>query len=342
MARLTKRGDSFVVDYYRDGKRVRKAFKDEHTATYVLNQLLMQELKKEMGVAVDQPIKEVKINEAIRQYYKTRSEGKASAKTEKCYFERFYQFIHEEKGLSYLSEIDYFHIEEYQQKRARQIKASSVNREFHTLSSFFNRCVEWAWIQKSPVKVKALKEFPNPYAQWNEDQIEMMVQCLPAWASQLFWFIAQTGCRPCEARHLKWEDVLFSQRLLRLKSQKTSQGMRYIPVSDSMIQFLGGLSPRPTGYVFSFDGGQVSKDHLEKTVKKTREEVGLASGLSLYGLRHGYATKLAAHDVNENKIRRLLGHTSVKTTQRYINMKLDDLREAAEIGAPKLKLVHSR
>ena len=341
MARLRRRGDSYVVDYYRDGKRVRKSFSDLDTAQSVIHQLNLQELKAEMGLQVDVPLKHIKINEAIRQYYKLRSESKVTAKTDRGYFSKFFDFIHVNRGLVYLHEISFFHMEEYQKERIKLVKASSVNREFHTLSAFFNKAVEWGWLSKSPVKVKKLKELPNPYKVWTNEEIEMMIDCLPKWAANIFSFIAQTGCRPCEARSLKWKHVLFSHNLVKLESLKNAGVERVFPVSDRLMDFLSKLQDgqikHAEDYVFSFDGKPIAKDHLGNTVKKYREELELREGLSLYGLRHRYATVLATSDVNQDKIRQLMGHSSVKTTQRYVNMNVDDLREAASIGAPKLR-----
>lgn len=336
MARLRRRGDSYVVDYYKDGKRVRKCFQDEETATYVLNQLLIQELNREMGVVVDKPIKEVKINEAIRQYYKTQSEAKVSAKNDRGYFDKFYQFIHEEKGLNHLHEIDLFHVEAYQALRRKQVQASSVNREFHTLKNFFNKCVEWGWLTESPAKVKALKEKSNPYKTWTEEEVELMINGLPEWASSIVKFIAAVGCRPCEARNLKWKRVLFNQREIGLESLKNADVVRRIPAIDAVMDLLsqqGKGIKNPEGYVFTYEGRQISKDHLEKIVKKVRAQLGLSEGLTLYGLRHSFATRLATLDFNQEKIRKLMGHSSLKTTQRYTNFVVEDLREAARAGS---------
>lgn len=336
MARLRRRGDSYVVDYYKDGKRFRKSFECEQTATYVLNQLLMQELKKEMGIAVDGPIKEVKINEAIRQYYKTQSEGKVSVKNDRGYFERFYKFIHDDTGLSYLHEIERFHLESYQAIRKAQVAAASVNREFHTLKSFFNKCVEWGWLEESPAKVKALKEKSNPFKTWSEEEVELMIQSLPEWARPIVSFIAAVGCRPCEARNLKWKRVLFNQREIGLESLKNADVVRRIPAIDAVMDLLSQQTKgikHPEGYVFTYEGKQVSKDHLEKTVKRVRNELGLSEGLTLYGLRHSFATRLATMDFNQEKIRKLMGHSSLKTTQRYTNFVVEDLREAARAGS---------
>jgi integrase/recombinase XerC len=335
MARLRQRGNSFEIDYYVDGKRKKKCFKDRDEAERVYNQLQMKELKRSMGIESESLLVEKKLNEAIREYFKLRSEKKASKGNDTGYFERLYDFLHVQKGLVYLDEITPLHVEEYQSFRRSQVANSTVNREFHTLRSFFKKCVEWRYLKESPVKVANLKEKENPYQQWLPEEAQAMIDCLPEWASDVFYFIGESGCRPCEARRLEWNHVSFAQAILKFETDKSANGVRYFPASEELLDFLSQQRKKSgdSNFVFTFNGDHISKDHLEKTVKRTREELGLSDKLSMYGLRHAFGTKLASKNVNQEKVRRLMGHTSLKTTQRYTNLNMTDLREEVGLGS---------
>jgi site-specific recombinase XerD len=78
--------------------------------------------------------------------------------------------------------------------------------------------------------------------------------------------------------------------------------------------------------VFKDDmGKQFSQDRLQKTFKRLREELGMSAQHVLYGLRHSFGTNLSNQDMNMEKVRVLMGHSKITTTQRYMKIKAADL-----------------
>jgi site-specific recombinase XerD len=60
-----------------------------------------------------------------------------------------------------------------------------------------------------------------------------------------------------------------------------------------------------------------------------RKRAGLGPDARLYDLRHTFASVGAGGGLSLPIIGRLLGHTQVRTTQRYAHLADDPLREAA-------------
>ncbi|MEG0614622.1 MAG: tyrosine-type recombinase/integrase [Oscillospiraceae bacterium] len=84
---------------------------------------------------------------------------------------------------------------------------------------------------------------------------------------------------------------------------------------------------------FIFSGRESDKPMSFKTYhkyyRKYLEQKGI-SYLSPHKLRHTYATYMLKSGGDIDVVRRLLGHSSIATTQRYIHSGLDDMRKATD------------
>ena len=75
--------------------------------------------------------------------------------------------------------------------------------------------------------------------------------------------------------------------------------------------------PRSSEYIFSFKGNQIKKEHLSLKTKRLRERTGLRKELNIQALRHTYASWMVRKGVSIYHVSKLLGHTSVTTTQKH-------------------------
>ena len=175
--------------------------------------------------------------------------------------------------------------------------------------------------------------------------------------------MAITGLRTEEALALHWEDIDFDtgeinvHRALVKKSEldengdkvrgytaegptKRGKGDRIISVPDGVIDMLREwkhtaplISKTKTGrkdYVFgNSKGPSWTYAGFRSSVNRCLEnsDVGIDS-LRLHRLRHTVATMLSEQpDVTVFNIMQLLGHTQIKTAQRYIDAQTDKRRE---------------
>jgi integrase len=127
-----------------------------------------------------------------------------------------------------------------------------------------------------------------------------------------------TGCRLNEILTLRWADVDFGQRALRIRESKT--GAKTVYLSDPALEVLQSIKRAPGNpHVIV---GEKSGSHivnLRKPWYRLRAEAGL-SDVRIHDLRHTYASYAAASGLSLPIIGALLGHTQPQTTARYAHL----------------------
>lgn len=83
------------------------------------------------------------------------------------------------------------------------------------------------------------------------------------------------------------------------------------------------------------NGNQLEPNHLRRRVKRAARDAELAEAdrISPHSLRHTFATSFLERTGNLEKLRRLMGHADISTTQIYLNYADEDLEETARAYA---------
>jgi site-specific recombinase XerD len=80
------------------------------------------------------------------------------------------------------------------------------------------------------------------------------------------------------------------------------------------------------GYIFTYKGRKIKASHFQNEFADARKEAGIDPEFKFKYLRRTFATRLWEKGVDIYTISMLLGHTDVKTTQRYIGVTASMLR----------------
>lgn len=136
-----------------------------------------------------------------------------------------------------------------------------------------------------------------------------------------------TGCRKSEILGLKWREIDWQRKCLRLEETKT--GGSVISIGEPALDLLRNL-PRDeeSEYVFPASRGEGHLVGLPKVWRGVRKRAKL-EGVRLHDLRHSYASFGAGKGVSLLILGKLLGHRQQSTTQRYSHLADDPLQQAA-------------
>jgi integrase len=137
-----------------------------------------------------------------------------------------------------------------------------------------------------------------------------------------------TGARKREVLDAKWEDFDLNRRIWRIPVSKSGKA-RHVPLSDGAITLLGSI-PRKPKCDWAFANPDTCKPYASifGTWNTARKRAGL-SDVRLHDLRHSFASLLINSGRSLYEVQKILGHTQVKTTQRYAHLSQDTLLAAA-------------
>lgn len=141
-----------------------------------------------------------------------------------------------------------------------------------------------------------------------------------------------TGCRKTELLTLRWSDVNLDRGYIMLRPENTKANRpRVIPLNNGARQALAGrrLDNYSGEWVFAKKSGERVKA-FDWLFRKAVKRAGL-SDFRIHDLRHTFASWLVSEGVELIKVRDLLGHTSIKMTERYAHLMPNRLFDAVQV-----------
>jgi integrase/recombinase XerC len=157
------------------------------------------------------------------------------------------------------------------------------------------------------------------------------------------------GMRTSELCNLRVGDVDLREQtatILHGKGDKT----RIVPIGQYASHFVGQYLEKArrhmlkgrkedAGFLFlSQRGNPFDRSSLNKCVlRAVGRLLPKQSTISAYGFRHAIASHLLANDVDVSYIAKLLGHESLRTTQRYLRLEIGDLKRIHSLCHPREK-----
>ena len=203
----------------------------------------------------------------------------------------------------------------------------------------FNLAIKWKvpGIKSNPAREVDLLNVDNKRERFlSEEEVHRLYNAVLASDNPMLKYIVPmlllTGARKREVLDARWEDFDIDNRLWRIPITKAGRP-RTVPISDGVMSLLGTV-PRIAGsnYVFpNPDTGEpfVSVYYAWETARK---RAGLKD-VRMHDLRHSFASILINSGRSLYEVQHLLGHTQVKTTERYAHLQQETLMTAANVVA---------
>jgi integrase/recombinase XerD len=73
-------------------------------------------------------------------------------------------------------------------------------------------------------------------------------------------------------------------------------------------------------------------------IRRIKNKAGIASPITPHMFRHSFATLLLEEDVDIRYIQRMLGHSSIQTTQIYTQVTTEKQRQILTVKHPRNKI----
>lgn len=212
--------------------------------------------------------------------------------------------------------------------------------QLRILKAFFNKGIEWEYIEKNPfkgIKLQIPENFPEFIT--SEDLKTLVDKAEGIIFANIYKFAFYTGMRISEILNLEWSDINLKTEEIRVKNKKNfstkSKRERIIPITKNIIQILNdqknAFTEIKTNLIFNKCGVKLDATFVSKKFKKCIRAAGLNDTIHFHSLRHSFCSNLVAKGVSLYIVKVLAGHQSIITTQRYSHLKKESLEKAISL-----------
>jgi integrase len=220
--------------------------------------------------------------------------------------------------------------------RGRPISAATVNRSLATLRKLLRLAHEWRLINRVP-RIRLLPGEHNREFILNYEQEDLYLEMARQPLKDVAMLILDAGLRIGEVLALQWRDIHLTPApgarfgYLTVHDGKTRFARRNVPLTIRVSEMLKARKAQyDTPWVFAEKAVPMLGTSLDHLHKQLRDGLNLPSEFVLHSLRHTYGTRLGEAGADAFTIMRLMGHSSVTVSQRYVHPTPESLERAVE------------
>lgn len=290
------------------------------------------------------------IQKFIRYLHKTK---KASNNTEVSYerdLKKLQRYMEEEQHVKEWSEVTVTNLNSYMLYLEREkFAASTISRNVASVRAFYQYMYKKGIVhadisgELKPPKIE--KKMPDILT---VQEVDLLLKQPAAESPKgmrdkaMLELLYATGIRVSELIHLKYEDVNMKMSYIRCNERNKE---RIIPFGNtakqSMAVYLENgrkelMKDKDCDELFvNCSGKAMSRQGFWKVLKSYAKEAGVDVDITPQTLRHSFATHLIQNGADLKSVQEMLGHADISTTQVYLNMSINKMREVYTKAHPR-------
>ncbi len=224
--------------------------------------------------------------------------------------------------------------------RDRGVSATSVNTYARAINAFLRWGHEEGHFAEL-VRIPRLKQEQKTLATFNSSDLKKLVDYKPrnalgtARLHTLSLLLLDTGLRIDEALGLSRQDIDLDNLLVKVKGKGSKE--RVVPMSLDMRKVLfRWLSKHHHNLAFpTRNGGKLGQRNLLRDFKQLNGHLGIKGvRCSFHTLRHTFAVGYIRNGGDPFRLQRILGHSSLEMTRRYVNLQTADQQAVHQRSSP--------
>lgn len=329
-----KGSDVYWIHYYDHGRRHRERIGSRKLAVAVLEKRRTEIREKKYFPNLH---RRAALFDDLLNDYRTwaKREGRAIIKGTRCYERLLDSF-----GGKRADGITLAEVERFKHALAERVSVATVNRNLTLLRAIFNRGIRHGRIESSPMRAMKLDKENN----WRRRVLSAveeprLMHALPKRLRPLAVAALHTGMRLGELLALTWKDIDLAAGTITIREAKSGEGRIawMSPVAIATLKTLrrhqirggsagGNLTTMRERYVFQEARGS-ARTSLWRDWHPALRKAKIAD-LHFHDLRHTYASRLVSDGVDLYTVKTLLGHKTMRMTERYAHVAADHLRQA--------------
>ena len=222
-------------------------------------------------------------------------------------------------------------------RRAAGLSPVTVNHDLKLLRRMFSWGIRKGYLERTPFKIgteptmRLEREIPRNRRFENDDDEQRLLAAANPHLRAVIIAMLDTACRPGEIFNLQVRDVSIARRELTIRAvTEKTRTERIVPISKRLLAVLelrlldpAGRPLPPEAYAFGDPLGRRVKS-VRTAWNNTCEAIGL-EGFQLRDLRHEAGSRFDEAGIPINYVSKVLGHTDLTTTTRYLNVQRREL-----------------
>lgn len=241
---------------------------------------------------------------------------------------KFTEYIESIK-LIYVDDIKLIHIEQYRANLLKENKSANyINRLLAIVKHIFNKFHQWEYVEKNQsYHIKML--YPDPVRKielWTQEDFNFICKKVSPWVRDVLIAIWLTGLRPSMICRLKFSDIDFENNYYTTKSKKGGRWrINRLPFDIHFRNLIlkkqkeYNLNRNSENLIFTNNFNKaINSNTINNPINEVRKKFAMRN-ITVYGLRHSFASGLCNSGVDLKTVSILLTHTNLATTEKYLH-----------------------
>ena len=222
----------------------------------------------------------------------------------------------------------------------KKLSNVTVNIRLRTLKTYMKWLYREEYLDSDiSVRIKLLKEPKDTVKPLSDKNVLRMLKA-PDMTSYdgfrdyaLMLLMLDCGVRVNEAVNIKVSDVDLKCGLIIIRGKVAKdRTSRYLPISIKTVKYMRDLIKIATEneceYVFqSVYGGKISSERISRNFSTYGKKQGIKERCTPHVFRHTFATNFVRAGGDVFTLQKILGHSTLVTSRKYIQLNADDIRK---------------
>jgi len=201
---------------------------------------------------------------------------------------------------------------------------------FNKFRSSIKQAVREGYIKSNPasdIKIGKPKQTEAVYLTTNDIEAIIKKPCRYKSLKNAFMFCIYTGLRHSDVMALKWGNISINgdEWIIELQVKKAGK-MFYGKIPQGAKQYMGVIG-NATDKVFT--GLRYNTNH-NTSLHKWMLSAGITKDITYHSSRHTFAMESLKNGIDVTILQKMLVHSDIRTTMRYVHMSNDLVKEASD------------
>ncbi len=231
----------------------------------------------------------------------------------------------------------------------KHIAKRSINRKLSSLRSFYLFLLKLEEIKVSPLEnIQSLRFYAEKQIPFSKDEMvdfEKKIESeenIPLLEKLIIETLYQTGIRKAELCGLLMKNIDYSKKELTIIGKGNKE--RIVPVSEDLLvdfqkysKTRNAMKEYEPYFFISKKGKKLNEKFVYSVVNSYLGLVTSKKKKSPHILRHSFATHVLENGAEISKVKKILGHSSLASTQVYTNANIEQLKKVFNNAHPRAK-----